>query len=214
MKYFSKKRFTMRQVVGLLTVVFLGISVIAYAVTIPNTFSSGTTISSGQVNANFTALKTAVDTLETIATGSVILSGSTTNTTPTQLDSFTVNVPGPGTLIVQISGQYFINADAAASESLTVWGNLGLCDTTASSAACGNTYQLMYLQDAEDASPISINVTPFFTLTRIIPIASAGARIFYINGEAPSGYSLTLIGDTKAVAIFLPSTTQLVVTSP
>ena len=61
MRYFSKKRFTMRQVVGLLTVVFLGIAVIAYAaVTVPNIFHREQPISSGQVNANFTALGNAM----------------------------------------------------------------------------------------------------------------------------------------------------------
>lgn len=57
----------MRQVVGLLTIVFLGIVVIAYAapITMPNIFSSGTTISSGQVNANFTELTNAVNALRT-----------------------------------------------------------------------------------------------------------------------------------------------------
>jgi outer membrane murein-binding lipoprotein Lpp len=37
---------------------------LALAVAIPNVFSTGTVISSGAVNANFTAMKTAVDTLE------------------------------------------------------------------------------------------------------------------------------------------------------
>lgn len=31
MSYFNKKRFTMQQVVGLLTIVFLGVTAIAYA---------------------------------------------------------------------------------------------------------------------------------------------------------------------------------------
>lgn len=61
---FNKKRFTMRQVVGLLTVVFLGIAVIAYAVNIPNSFTSGNPIRSSEVNANFNAVKNAVDALE------------------------------------------------------------------------------------------------------------------------------------------------------
>jgi len=63
MKYFSKKRFSMKQVVFLLSLVIAGIAIFAYAstVTIPNTFTSGTTISSSQMNANFTAVKTAVD---------------------------------------------------------------------------------------------------------------------------------------------------------
>ena len=54
----------MRQVVGLLTIVFLGIAVIAYAVTIPNIFNNGDPISSSQMNLNFTAVKNAIDVLE------------------------------------------------------------------------------------------------------------------------------------------------------
>jgi hypothetical protein len=90
MKYFSKKRFTMRQVVGLLTFVFLGITVIAYAaVTIPNTFSSGTTISSSQVNANFTALGNAMPAVKTATTAYIIPS----STTPVNILSLPVTPP-------------------------------------------------------------------------------------------------------------------------
>ena len=93
MKYFSKKRFTMRQVVGLLTGVFLGITVIAYAaVTVPNTFSSGTTISSSQVNANFTALGNAMPAAKTI-TGPFTW---VTTTSPVDALSLTVTPPGNG----------------------------------------------------------------------------------------------------------------------
>ncbi len=50
----------------LLFVVFLSLSAaIGYAVTLPNTFTSGTPAVAEDVNANFDALKTAVDTLET-----------------------------------------------------------------------------------------------------------------------------------------------------
>ena len=46
----------------MLTFAFLCIAVISYAsVTIPNTFSPGTTISSSQVNANFTAMANAIN---------------------------------------------------------------------------------------------------------------------------------------------------------
>ena len=64
MSYFSKKRFTMRQVVGLLTVVFLGITAFAYAVNITYTFSSGSPIRASEMNQNFTAVKNAIDALE------------------------------------------------------------------------------------------------------------------------------------------------------
>jgi len=54
----------MRQVVGLLTVVFLGITAFAYAVNITYTFSSGSPIRASEMNQNFTDVKNAVDALE------------------------------------------------------------------------------------------------------------------------------------------------------
>ncbi len=90
MSYFSIKRFSLRQVVILLSIVFAGIAIISYAtVTIPNTFSSGSTISSSQMNANFTAVKDAIDPLQvTNFTRFLNLnSGSVTvTTTPTKLN--------------------------------------------------------------------------------------------------------------------------------
>jgi len=77
MNYTNEKRYSLKQIVILLTIAFSLVSIISYAaVTIPNTFTSGTTISSSQVNDNFTALKTAVDAnsidisaLKTVHTG-------------------------------------------------------------------------------------------------------------------------------------------------
>ena len=76
MSYFNKKSFTMRQVIGLLTVVFLGIAVIAYAASIPSTFSSGQTISSSAVNQNFQALADAINTGDVACPSSMVRSGS------------------------------------------------------------------------------------------------------------------------------------------
>ena len=64
--------FTMRQVIGLLTIVFLGIAVIAYAASIPSTFSSGQTISSSAVNQNFQALADAINTGDAACPSSTI----------------------------------------------------------------------------------------------------------------------------------------------
>jgi hypothetical protein len=55
---------------------------VALAVTIPNNFSSGEVISSSKVNANFAALKTAVDALEakqSFAFEYTVPAGTTTN---------------------------------------------------------------------------------------------------------------------------------------
>jgi len=61
MRYFNKKRFTMRQVVGLLTIVFLGISVFTYAAVSFTDFTNNTTISSLEMNTKLNALKNAVN---------------------------------------------------------------------------------------------------------------------------------------------------------
>ena len=62
MSYFNGKRYSLKQIVIFLTIAFSLVTVISYAaVLIPNTFTAGTTISASQVNANFDALKTAVD---------------------------------------------------------------------------------------------------------------------------------------------------------
>jgi len=64
----NNKRYSLKQVVILLTIALSLATVLSYAaVTIPNTFTPGTTISSSQVNANFDAVKTAVDTVTTAA---------------------------------------------------------------------------------------------------------------------------------------------------
>ncbi|MBI3353458.1 MAG: SUMF1/EgtB/PvdO family nonheme iron enzyme, partial [Nitrospirae bacterium] len=68
MNYFSKKRFTMRQVVGLLTVVFLGIAAITYAVSFTD-FTSNSTISSSEMNTKLNALKDAINKKDTSCQG-------------------------------------------------------------------------------------------------------------------------------------------------
>ncbi|MFZ3091867.1 MAG: SUMF1/EgtB/PvdO family nonheme iron enzyme [Nitrospirota bacterium] len=68
MSYLSKKRFTMRQVVGLLTIVFLGIAAITYAVSFSD-FTSGSTISSSEMNTKLNALKDAINKKDTSCQG-------------------------------------------------------------------------------------------------------------------------------------------------
>lgn len=78
-------------------------------VTVPNTFTSGTTISSSQMNANFSTLATAMPGVKTIA-GSFLTSvtGSTTNSATT-ITSISVTPPVSGNLIVIGSGTVFFN---------------------------------------------------------------------------------------------------------
>jgi formylglycine-generating enzyme required for sulfatase activity len=59
-----RKKFSLLEVIGLLVMGFLGVALYAYAVTIPHTFSAGTTAVADEVNENFEAVATAITDLE------------------------------------------------------------------------------------------------------------------------------------------------------
>ncbi len=152
------------------------------------------------------------------ATGSTQLlsdSASTSATTATKLDSFTVQIPGAGALTVIVSGFYWLNADAAGANSLTTSFQLGLCDTEAAFDQCGGALFQPYFQDADDTS--STNATPAFTVTRTVAVGGAGTRTFYLNGAVTNAaHTLHLRGHSDgdvddgtkgpiATAIFTPA---------
>lgn len=65
MKEIFKKKFSFFEVVGLAAVAMVGVSIIAYAATsVPHLFSSGMPARAGEVNANFEALRAAIEKLE------------------------------------------------------------------------------------------------------------------------------------------------------
>jgi len=178
---------------------------------VPVTLGNGLTVTDTTLSAG---LPTAV--------GAVMLAGAatatTSNGTPTTLDSFTVTVPGPGMLTVTVSGFYYIGAQAPGTTSITVLGDLGLCDTADTDTTCGDTYTNLWYQDADNDS--NVNTTPAFTLTRTVAV-TAGDRTFYVNGQAASpGQPIALWGTSTtnanagptASAVFTPAT--LTVTRP
>lgn len=109
----TQKRFTTGQFLGAIAALLLGLVAVAYAVTLPNTFTSGTSISSSQVNANFSALKVAVDALEAKVNPSGITTrivamgrvngSSITQTTPV-FGNLTMNVNGTGEVSFSFDG--------------------------------------------------------------------------------------------------------------
>lgn len=65
MKNIFKKKFSFFEVIGLAVVAMLGISILAYAATsVPHIFNSGAPARAGEVNANFEALRAAIEKLE------------------------------------------------------------------------------------------------------------------------------------------------------
>jgi hypothetical protein len=144
------------------------------------------------------------------AAGTTALSGQTSAATPTSLDSFSVVVPGPGVLYVQVSGQWWFDADATTTNSITSSFNMGLCDTPNSAGFCGGTWVDFDYQDADNVT--SLNSTMGFTLTRTIAIAAAGTYKYYVNASTSSGFAVHLYPGTMGSAIYFPN--SLTVTSP
>jgi hypothetical protein len=142
------------------------------------------------------------------AVGSVELgNGTALSAVPTTLDSFIVTSPGTGYLWVTVMGQYYFDMPAPASTTIIEAGAIGLCTSPASDATCGGTYEVIYYQDSEDATPNGLNHTVWFSLQRVIPVI-ASSYTFYLNGEATSlnGYNLQLWENPKATALFVPAT--------
>lgn len=100
-KYLSKDRFSLRQVVGMLTVAFLGVSVLAYAaVNLPFTFTAGSPARASEVNANFQATANAIPAMKT----TYLQYSPLINSTGTTVYSLQVTPPAAGKMLVTSTG--------------------------------------------------------------------------------------------------------------
>ncbi|MBI5180311.1 MAG: hypothetical protein HZA05_02780 [Nitrospirae bacterium] len=198
MKYFNKKRFTMRQVVGLLTVVFLGITVIAYAaVTVPNSFSTGTTISSSQVNANFTALGNA---MPAVKTASFTNNPAFTSTTATSVGSITVTPPVDGYIILTGDAEVGINQSVADNNYVYVY---------LATTSTGTTNAAFFRGPSTTGPALPFHWTNL-SITGSFPVTGGIATTFYITA-ARDGYGSNNVyvcanQGCRLTALFVPGT--------
>lgn len=111
--YLSRERFSMRQVVGLLAVVFVGVAVFSYAgVSIPYTFTAGTTAKASEVNANFQAL---ADAMNNRTTATLANMAGTWNYRMT--GSFLEALNGNRLCTMSRTGSLTLNADGSFSDN-------------------------------------------------------------------------------------------------
>jgi hypothetical protein len=145
-----------------------------------------------------------------VAAGSASIFGQTTSFSVSEMDSFTVNAPGPGTLTVIVMGSAYLDCDATSSSSrLCTNARVGICNTSASSKTCGVSYQRYDFEDPDNAN--SYNKEPWITLARTVNVSAAGARTFYLNGRSSTN-GMTWRIQGYVIAIFSPN--SLGVTSP
>jgi len=144
--------------------------------------------------------------------GSLLLVGSTNAQDPTTVESFTVDAPGPGTLLIEVMGNIWIDADASSASSLTTRVNWGICTTPNASDSCGDTYWDTHYQDADNVS--SNNATPGSGRARTVEVSAAGPQTFYVNAETLASTTVFNLYSTWAVVTFVPGDSALSVTSP
>ncbi|MDI6801787.1 MAG: hypothetical protein QMD01_07050 [Thermodesulfovibrionales bacterium] len=196
-QYFSKERFSMGQVVGLLAVIFIGITVLAYAaVNIPYTFTSGTTAKASEVNANFQAL---ANSMPAVKTTYVATAENITSTTGVQIHSIQVTSPSTGNVIISASGTVCIfnhtngNTDNVMLKVSTISGDVSTSSYEGLTAFTEpNTYPSHFQ-----------NACVPFTIVRVFP-ASTSATTYYLNARVNSG--ITGGAYATLIAQYVPNT--------
>lgn len=185
MSYFSKKRFTMRQVIGLLTIVFLGIVAVAYAVTVD--FTPGTTISS-------TAVENAINQNRSVAVCSAEVLSVTLTTSTSDINTVSITVPGPGTVLVSGSGTFRVNNSGAAAWEGDVW----IADTSG-----GNTGDVRNFWGGPTGLPAGDYWSPVHE-QRTFTVGAAGTYPYYLTGRY-YGTQTVYVYRSSICAVFTPS---------
>lgn len=201
-KYLSNDRFSLRQVIGMLTLVIVGISVVAYAaVTIPYTFTSGTTAKSSEVNANFTALANAMPAVKVI---SVADNNTITSAYPTgtQLAALPVTIPAAGNVLISASGTVCIDNHALGSTD-----ELYLKISKTSGAVTGTGSFTSYRIDKAIPTYIDLRSCVPFSARYVFNEATAGTINYYLNMSISTlGGATGEILQTDLAAQYIPNT--------
>jgi len=175
-----------------------------------NTFSSGTTISSAAVNANFAAIKTAVNSkldqsntpgfdvsLNNNPNSSSVVYLSTTTGTISNIASVTVTAPAAGFVLLNYAG-YF--AFTHTSASTNTYAEIGV-DVNTSSTDFG----YMFLGVGKDAA-LSAYSFPVAS-TALANVNQAGTYTYYLNGNfsANSSTDAGRFTNMQFSALYFPS---------
>ena len=212
---FFRKLFSRKYLPKLL---FLGtlipLALQAAPVTIPNTFIAGNPISAAEMNANFAAVKTAVDdnfnklvsvkttvddnfnklpAQKTYVTGG---GGVTLPATSTGLFSITFTAPSNGYVLAIASGTVYLNV--SASQQLV---RIKLSTTPGDTAEDG---YVAFIRN--DSMPAGVSMHPFAN-NRIISVTAGSIYTIYLNYWHQLGSASCVscaVDDTQMSVLFIP----------
>lgn len=207
--YLSKERFSMRQVAGLLTVVFTGIAVLSYAaVSIPYTFTAGTTAKASEVNANFQTLANALPAAKAAFLNEKVI----TSTTGEQVTSLQVTLPASGQVIVNATGNICIYGHAQGNWDNVVFklsktsGDLNF----SSSLQYGLGFNIPSTEPSYPTTAPDDDVCKPFSINYVFTESTAGAITYYLNAARNAGTSTanSLVKAVSFTALYVPNTLQ------
>lgn len=179
MKSNRKNRRAMMYAACLLVMVVLGMALGAdAAVSIPNTFSPSTTISSSQMNANFTAVAQQMPAVKQSLSGIWIAIPVTAG----QLSTISFTAPGTGYAMIFANGSIYLDtlASTAAFACIDLDATsayVGGCIPNSGSDTAIRTYLPATFPDTtEFAIP--------YSMIKVIPVTSSTTYSYYLNGLA------------------------------
>jgi hypothetical protein len=172
----------------------LGLAVAA--VTIPNSFTAGTTISATQVNDNFLTLGNAMPAIsQTAASGSVPIPDATV----VNVRTITFTAPANGFVVVTGQGNVEIDQTVVGSVGVqlyltTVSGGTSASDKVwAGFSNAGGTTQFFWLAP--------------FSLTRIYPVTGGTSYTYFLTADEPftDASANGFVQNATLTAMFVPS---------
>lgn len=205
MKYLKINKYLIALTVSVLTSVLLAIAATVYAQNaLPNTFSPGTTISSSQVNENFTTLSQSMPGMKTaLSSGSVTLSTEWQNVL-----SLTVTPPMNGVLLLLGTASVTVTQGSTAGGSSWNYSSATFCMTPASGGGspCNGARVTLDTVPSELVHPYAPRLTVPATMIGSVGVVKNTPVTYYLTAAKASESVGSIVIDTSSLnAIFLPA---------
>lgn len=185
-----------------LTLVIGIAAAVAANVTVPNTFTAGTTAKANEVNANFTTLETAMPAVKQTPSNTwIAIPDGSVNAA--SMDSLTITPPADGFAIVTVTGALALqhNTSVAGYYCLdldTTADNVSGCAPMSGSKSAVRGF----LPDNYPVSPSSLGIP--YTIVESYPVTADTPVTFHLNGYQTGFDSAWLFHQTITV-LFVPN---------
>jgi len=171
-------------------------------VAVPNTFTSGTTISSSQVNANFSTLANAMPGAK-ISTGTFLTSiTGTVSNNATSIMSISVTPPVSGNVIVIGSGAIVIN------QSVPKYNMAIFSLNTTAGVTKYPEYVIVSFGPRDEAAPgVAQLLAQSLNIVEVFPVTGGVTTTIYLNAHRDATGINTIQAEyPRLTAIFVPNT--------